>query len=216
MISVRTRILIAVATVFSGILAGGVMDRVIVGGPAWYQLGAEAWAQYSRHADLGTGLIAYPLEGIGSTMLIIAAAVSNWSDRNTERAVTRALYCSAVFSVLGLLLTVKAAPIILGLATLQSGIAIQRAFDEFFLWGLYLRGFVDMLAFVALICALSASYGTARSLNHKSRRVPICWMIPHLAESSRHTIARQPLLRWRGRSAVVTSLQSPNPVLWHM
>jgi hypothetical protein len=170
MISMRTRILVAAAAVFSGILVGGVMDRVIVGGPAWYQLGAEAWAQYSRHADLGTGLIAYPIEGIGSTLLIIAASVSNWFDRNTAHAVALPLYCAAVFSVLGLLLTIKAAPIMLGLATPQSGTATQRAFDEFFLWGLYLRGSVDMLAFVAVICALSAAYSTAQS-KHKSRRV---------------------------------------------
>jgi hypothetical protein len=42
-------------------------------GPAWRQLGVEAWAQYSRDADLGTGLIAYPIEAIGPTLLIVAS-----------------------------------------------------------------------------------------------------------------------------------------------
>ena len=77
MASTRTRILLPAATLLAGILAGGAVDRVIVGGPAWHKLGADAWAQYSRLADLGTGLIAYPIEGIGSTLLIIAAALSN-------------------------------------------------------------------------------------------------------------------------------------------
>ena len=51
------RALLAGATFLGGILAGGAADRVIVGGPAWHALGAPAWAQYSRLADL----VAYPV-----------------------------------------------------------------------------------------------------------------------------------------------------------
>ena len=151
----RTRILLAAATFLTGILAGGAVDRVIVGGPAWRELGAEAWAQYSRLADLGTGLVAYPIEGIGSALLIIAAALSNHFDRNAPRSVTLALYAAVALSIAGLLLTVKAAPIMLGLASSQSPAAVERAFDQFFLWGLYIRGLVDTLAFAALVWALA-------------------------------------------------------------
>jgi hypothetical protein len=35
-------------------------------------------------------------------------------------------------------------------------------------------------------------------------------------DMAQRTVARQPLLRWRGPSAAVTSLQSPNPVPWRM
>jgi len=108
------------ATFLSGILAGGAVDRVIVGGPAWHALGAPAWAQYSRLADLGSGLVAYPIEGIGSALLIIAAAISSHFDRAAARAVWLPLYFAVAFSVIGLLLTVKAAPITLG----PSGVAI--------------------------------------------------------------------------------------------
>lgn len=80
--SARTRVLLAAATFLSGILAGGVVDRVVIGGPAWHELGAQAWAAYSRHADLGNGLVAYPLEAIGGALLIISAAVSNYFDRD--------------------------------------------------------------------------------------------------------------------------------------
>ena len=151
----RTRILLAAATFLTGILAGGAVDRVIVGGPAWRELGAEAWAQYSRLADLGTELVAYPIEGIGSALLIIAAALSNHFDRNAPRSVTLALYAAVALSIAGLLLTVKAAPIMLGLASSQSPAAVERAFDQFFLWGLYIRGLVDTLAFAALVWALA-------------------------------------------------------------
>jgi len=153
MASTRTLILLAAATFLSGILAGGAVDRVIVGGPAWHELGAQGWAQYSRLADLGTGLVVYPLEGIGSTLLIAAATVSSHFDRAAPRAATSSLYVALALSIGGLLLTVKAAPIMLGLASAQSSGAIERAFDEFFFWGLYLRGLVDTLAFAALILA---------------------------------------------------------------
>ena len=38
MASARTRVLLAGATFLGGILAGGAVDRVIVGGPAWHAL----------------------------------------------------------------------------------------------------------------------------------------------------------------------------------
>ena len=155
MASARTRVLLAAATFLSGILAGGAADRVIVGGPAWQALGAPAWAQYSRLADLGAGLVAYPIEGIGSALLIIAAAASSHFDRAATRAVSLPLYIALALAVIGLLLTVKAAPIMLGLAS-QSGAAVERSFNEFCFWGLYLRGFVDVLAFAALVWALSS------------------------------------------------------------
>ena len=148
--SIRTRILLGAATFLSGTLAGGVIDRVIVGGPAWHQLGAKAWAQYSLHADLEPGLIAYPFEGIGSTLLIVAAVISTFLDGIGWQRTALPLYFAALFSVVGLLLTVKAAPIMLSLAASQPT-TYQRAFDDFFLWGLYARGSADTLAFIALI-----------------------------------------------------------------
>jgi hypothetical protein len=129
------------ATFVAGVLAGGAIDRVIVGGPAWHELGADAWVQYSRRADLGSGVVVYPVEGIGAALLIIAATLSNYLDHKAPRRAALALYLAVAFSVIGLLLTVTAAH--------------QDAFDAFFLWGLYLRGSVDALAFLASVWALS-------------------------------------------------------------
>jgi hypothetical protein len=155
----RTRFLFGLATIMSGIiLAGGVADRVIVGGPAWRRLGGEAWAAYSRLADLGAGLVAYPIEGIGATVLLVATAVSYFLDGGRRREVIVPLYCAVAFSAGGLLLTLKAAPIMLGLAHAESTSSIQEAFHNFFLWGLYVRGAADMLAFVAVVWAL-ANFG---------------------------------------------------------
>ena len=155
----RTHLLFGLATIVSGLLAGGVADRAIVGGPAWHQLGGEAWAAYSRLADLGVGLFAYPIEGIGATVLIVAAATSYFLEGNSRREVTIPLYCAVAFSAGGLLLTLKAAPIMLGLADAQSPAAIQDAFHDFFLWGLYVRGVADILAFVAVLWAMASLDG---------------------------------------------------------
>src|SRR5262249_661507 len=76
-------------------------------------------------------------------------------DRRAARTMSLPLYLAVAFSVIGLLLTVKAAPIMLGLAASQSPAAVERASGEFYFWGLYLRGTVDVLAFAALVWALS-------------------------------------------------------------
>jgi len=146
--------LLAAATLVSGLLAGGVVDRVVVGGPAWHDLGAGAWAEYSRHADLGTGVVVYPMEAIGGALLIVAAIVSGRRNAGSWRR-TALLYCALASAIAGLLLTLTAAPIMLGLAGPRPDAVIRTAFDEFYLWGLQVRGAADLLAFLALVGALS-------------------------------------------------------------
>jgi hypothetical protein len=140
-----------------GILAGTVVDRALVGGPAWHALGVETWAQFSQRADLGTGLIAYPIEAIGAALLLIAALVSSRSDAYGRGSTTTTLVAAIALSFLGLIVTAKAAPIMLSLKTAEPAEDLQRAFDDFFLWGLYLRGAIDVLAFAAATWALSAA-----------------------------------------------------------
>jgi hypothetical protein len=163
MLRSRTRLLLVAATFVSGILAGTVVDRALVAGPAWHALGAEAWAQFSRRADRGSGLIAYPVEAIGAALLLIAAAVSGYLDRNVPGRVLPLLVTAIVLSLVGLLPTLKAAPIMLSLRAATQPATLRRAFDEFFFWGLYLRGAVDVLAFVAAVLALSALCDSDRS-----------------------------------------------------
>ena len=100
--------------------------------------------------------MAYLVQAIGGALLIISAAVSNnCFDRDAVFMTTVSLYLAIVFALVGLLLTAKAAPIMLGLAVPQSPSAIQHALDEFFLWGLYLRGTTIVLTFAAVTCSLA-------------------------------------------------------------
>jgi hypothetical protein len=155
MISTRTRVLLVMAALVSGVLTGGIVDRALIGASAWRALGVNAWVQYSLHADLGIGLVAYPLEGIGAAILIVAATASFHFDRPPPGRARPLLYLAATFSLCGLLLTLKAAPIMLALAS-PASVSLPRAFDEFHFWGLFLRGTADFLAFVFEVCAFTA------------------------------------------------------------
>jgi hypothetical protein len=59
-----SRTLLIIAVLFSGLLAGGNIDRSLVAMPAWQEVGVTAWTEFSRHADLANGLILYPLEAL--------------------------------------------------------------------------------------------------------------------------------------------------------
>jgi hypothetical protein len=146
-------LLLIAAIVASGILAGTVIDRIFVGGPAWQVLGAASWVEYSRHADLGPGLVAYPLQALAAAFLLIAAAVS--MHRDGRRGPFIPLLLGIAFSLAGLLLTLKAAPIMLGIENLQPLEAQRQAFRDFYFWGLYLRGTADILAFLAAVWTLA-------------------------------------------------------------
>src|SRR5450631_3814497 len=111
MISARTRALLIATTVLSGLLAGGNVDRAIVAMPAWEQVGAAAWAEFSRHADLGNGLVLYPLEAIGAFLLIVLTTVSLYLDRAAKASIMLPLCGAVVLAAAGLLCTLKAAPL---------------------------------------------------------------------------------------------------------
>jgi hypothetical protein len=153
MISTRTWALLVAATVLSGLLAGGNVDRALVAMPAWEQVGAPAWAAFSRHADLGNGLVLYPLEAIGAFLLIVAAAASLYADRMARPPLMLPLWCAIALAAAGLLCTLKAAPIMLSVGDLGDPAAIRQAFEGFRFWG-NIRGVVQVLAFLATVWAL--------------------------------------------------------------
>src|SRR5205085_1224395 len=139
-----------------GALAGGYLDRAIVQFPAFQRLGARRWAEYSRHADLGNGLFLYPAEGFGGTLLTVAAAVA----LHRERAPRPARVASCVAALLaagGLLVTAKAAPIMLSMrdAERKSDEDVRAAMKGFEDWSAF-RGVLQVMAFVANIATLAA------------------------------------------------------------
>jgi hypothetical protein len=164
-----TRALI-VGTVIIGAFGGAVLDRAIVATPAWNRLGAAAWADYSRHADLGNGVIVYPIYGIGLAVLAFAAAVSHRIDRDASRAAGLPIYLTALFVVGVIATTLKAAPIMLGVDDLGADpVAEKDAFDQFTFWGVQVRGAFGVLAFLSSVWAL-ACYPRSKNNRATGRR----------------------------------------------
>lgn len=154
MASTTTRVLLILAIVTSGFLAGANVDRALVAMPAWHQVGAIAWADFSRHADLGNGRTLYPLEAFGSLFLTLAAALRFHLDRSTPRAAKVFLDAAVPLLIGGLIFTAKAAPIMLGISGPSDLPALQHAFEGFLYWG-NLRGACQVLAFVIQTATLA-------------------------------------------------------------
>jgi hypothetical protein len=158
----RTWTLSVAATLLDGILAGVNVDRILVGLPAWHAVGTVAWANYSRSADLGSGLLLYPALAIGGALFSVGAAVCLiWQPRR-RRSVAIALYVAAALALAGLLLTFKAAPFMLSLQTIRNEdvAQLQQAFNGFWFWEA-IRGVIQVLAFVGNLLSLVAILLTA-------------------------------------------------------
>jgi hypothetical protein len=153
-ISFVTRALLIAATLVSGWLAGGNIDRAFVAMPAWREVGAVAWAEFSRHADLGNGLIVYPLEAISGAILTISAAIRLHLERGVSRSAVLTMEVSAALTIAGLAFTFKAAPVMLGIRDATDAAALQSAFEVFWYWG-NLRGACQVLAFVLQLGAIA-------------------------------------------------------------
>src|SRR5215471_6933748 len=101
----RTKVLALTATIFNAFLGGGGLDRAAIQMPAWRHVGVFPWAEFSRHADLGNGLILYPVAAIGGTLLSIAAVLSFMRDEEQPKRTKWTLYTAAALTLLGLLWT---------------------------------------------------------------------------------------------------------------
>ncbi len=151
-----TRWLVLATLVVLG-LFGSSIDRALVATPAWAQLGAPAWAEYSGHADLGYGLVLYPIIGILPTVLAVAAALLHRLDRAAQRSAGPPIYLAALSMIGVMATTVIAAPIMLNVDSLGiDPVALQRAFERFTLWGVYVRGGFFAAAFLSTVWAYIA------------------------------------------------------------
>src|SRR5438067_1572729 len=125
-----------VATVFTAVVAGTGLDRVVVQMPAWRRLGARPWAEYSRFADLRNGRFLYPLSAIGGGALSVAAAIAYGRNGRAPRTAGTPILLSVLLSALGLALTTKAAPQISSVRRVADDpVRLQRAFKAFDEWG---------------------------------------------------------------------------------
>jgi hypothetical protein len=88
-----------------------------------------------------------------ATLLTIAAAISFHFDRLASRKAVVPLYSAALLCVAGLIFTIKAAPLMLGIREVNEPAALQNAFEGFRYWG-NIRGACQVFAFAAQLWAL--------------------------------------------------------------
>jgi hypothetical protein len=150
-----TPMLIIAATVVVG-LFGSLLDRAAVATPAWRDLGVQAWANYSRHADLHNGLIVYSIGGISCWALVFAAALAYRLDRSAPRQAGLPIYLAAVAAIGAIVTTIVAAPVMMHVGQLSDTdtSALHNSFETFTLWGVYVRGICFAAIFVCLVWAL--------------------------------------------------------------
>lgn len=150
-----TGMLIIAAAVVSG-LFGSILDRALVATPAWRDLGVQAWADFSRHADLGAGLVVYPIGAILCWALVFAAALAFRVDRSTPRQTGLPIYLAALGALGAIVTTIVAAPVMMHVGQLgdTNTAGLHDAFETFTVWGVYVRGICFAVIFVCSVWAL--------------------------------------------------------------
>jgi hypothetical protein len=156
----QTALRVALCLIIVEQLLGTVIDslnRTLVEMPAWKHLGAQAWATFSRSADLGNGTILYPLAGIGGLVLILAAAIVFRLGPRRPWSAAIPVYGTALLAICVILTTTQAAPIMQSLHRVgDDPRALQQAFEGFYRWDsiraviTMLGGFAELWALVAL------------------------------------------------------------------
>jgi hypothetical protein len=143
------------ATALDGLLAGASLDQSIKQLPARRRIGAIAYSVYARAADLGNGLLWYPLLGIGAALLTIVAAVMAFA-QSAPSAVALPLYLAAVTSLAHSFTTSRAAPIMLSQRRVADDESALRAiFARFERWQTA-RAILQAATFALMLWALVA------------------------------------------------------------
>jgi hypothetical protein len=127
--------LLLMATAANGMLVGASLDQSIKQLPARHQIGLVAYSQYSRAADLGTGIAYYGVLGIGSALLTLAATLVAHREGGSV-PVVRWLNTSAVLTILHSLATSRAAPTNFSQRDVapDDAEALAQVFDRFASW----------------------------------------------------------------------------------
>jgi hypothetical protein len=148
------------AGLFSGVLAGVSIDRMVVALPAWRRVGLRSWADFSRQADLGNGRVLYPLLGLAAPACSVAAAASFHFAFDAPHDAAFPVYASAALGIARVLATARAAPHMLRAARLDEDnlMELDRAFGGFERWH-SIRTIFQAAAFGACVWALLALRG---------------------------------------------------------
>lgn len=129
-VGTTTALLIASLTA-NGLLTGATLDQAIKQLPARKKIGVVAYSDYSRAADLGNGLVWYPVLGVGTAVLSVVTAGVGLAG-NATGAEAAALIALIIGSVAHMGSTALAAPInISQRRAIGDEAALRGVFDRF-------------------------------------------------------------------------------------
>jgi len=146
-INSRVRLLISLACLLSGLLAGENVFRYAMEVPGWRHIPIDQWGEYSLHADLGNGVFLLPFEAIVSALLLLIASVMIIRQKDKIQSMAWPVHAATLFALIGLVLTFFAAPYMLSVRSLGNDpVLLQQAFDHFHHWGFF-RAIAQVLSF---------------------------------------------------------------------
>jgi len=148
--------LLVLAVIDGGIIAGVSFDVALVKLLTRRRIGPVAYARFARGSDLGNGKVVYPVLGVLTLLLVVAATITAWV-KHEPAAVMTPLLLALAFTVLHSLCTAKAAPIMLSLAKApDESKLLEQKLDRFAFWHSF-RAVFQVAAFVALVWVLVAA-----------------------------------------------------------
>jgi hypothetical protein len=142
------------ATALNGITAGASLDQSIKQLPAKHRIGAIAYSAYSRAGDLGNGIAWYASIGISTVLVTIAAAFAAFSQAG-DSSYRLPLVAAAVLSILHSVVTSRAAPLLFSQRQVTNDEAALTVIFQRFERLQTLRVFLQVLAFIAVLLAIS-------------------------------------------------------------
>ncbi len=151
------KIIITIACIVTGLLAGENVYRYVIEVPAWKHINIIYWGEYSRNADLKNGIFLFPLEAILSSLLLFIASALVIMNKDFFPLKSFSLYAATTFTLAGLALTFPAASYMFSVETINDPQLLQDTFNAFHFWG-SLRAITQILSFFSCVFALEKIY----------------------------------------------------------
>lgn len=162
MVSPTTKVLVAGASLFGGILAGVTANRALVQLPAWEKIGLIPWASFTQAENSGVGSIFYPALGFAAILFTLGAAVALRLDRAASGWPRLAIYLAALLTVVWAVVTrTLLVPAMLGLrATGNDIFRLQQLFSAVERWSA-VNDVLHVITFCLNLWALTAALSTS-------------------------------------------------------
>jgi hypothetical protein len=173
----RLPLTLGATTLFEGLRAGAGTFRLLLDLPARHDVGPVAFATFSRATDLSVrGIAFYSLFGFGGALLTGLAWLAARRAK-AERVIRLLLGCAFISSLLVLVLTTQAAPLMWAVGRTRDSALVGDLLDRFTLWTTLRVGLVD-LSFLAVLATLVTLAAKNSSAARQSLGTATAWPNP--------------------------------------